>query len=265
MIHRLLCITFACTFAFTAVAQPPQDTVFNQTDKDGLKQGYWKKTYPNGNPVYIGYFVDGKPQGELKRFYEEGEVKAVLKFGDIPATAEAKLFYPNGELAAEGMYKQQQRHGQWKFYSYYDQSLKAIENYEGGIKQGMSVSYYPTGQTAQELKWNNGIKDGAWKQYFDNGIIKLQAIFKNGKLHGDYRVYHSNGKTYVEGQYNNGLMDGPWKYYDEKGELKIEAVYSNGKLIEGEELIEQEKEFFEMIEENEGKFTEPTIEDLMPM
>ena len=40
----------------------------NQTDKQGLKQGFWIKKYPNGNIMYQGYFIDDKPAKLMKRF-----------------------------------------------------------------------------------------------------------------------------------------------------------------------------------------------------
>lgn len=245
-------------------AQPQtSDTVFNQTDEQGQKQGFWKKEYENGKPVYIGYFKDGKPTGELKRFYENGEVKAIMNFKEESDTADATLYYQNGEKAAEGTYIGQKRHGEWRFYSYYDQTLKAIEHYNQGIKEDISKSFYSSGQVAQELKWQNDKENGAWKQYFESGLLKLQALFKDGNLHGDYMVYHPNGEKYVEGQYKNGLMEGDWIYYNEDGSVKAEITYQNGEPVKGQELLEQEQEFFEMIEENKGKYTEPTVEDVM--
>ena len=44
----------------------------NQSDTNGLRQGFWKKEYPNGGLIYKGNFKDGKPVGEWKRFYKGG-------------------------------------------------------------------------------------------------------------------------------------------------------------------------------------------------
>ncbi|NBC81834.1 MAG: hypothetical protein GVY19_00480 [Bacteroidetes bacterium] len=247
-------------------AQPElADTVFNQSNEKGQKTGYWKKTYPNGNPVYIGYFKQGKPVGKMTRYYDDGVKKAELTFLPDSNITKAILFYPNEEKAAEGNYINQKRHGEWRFFSYYDQTLKAIEHYNHGLKVGQSRSYYSSGQIAQELKWKEGKENGAWKQYFENGLLKLQALFRNGKLHGDYLVYHPNGQKYVQGQYQNGLMHGNWTYFNENGTTELEVTYENGKLVKGQELIEQNQEFFDMIEENKGQFTEPTVEDVLPM
>ena len=43
------------------------DTIFNQTDQNKLKQGFWKKSYPNGKVAYRGFFKDDKPRGVFKR------------------------------------------------------------------------------------------------------------------------------------------------------------------------------------------------------
>ncbi|GAH37310.1 unnamed protein product, partial [marine sediment metagenome] len=51
---------------FAQVPLSDKDTLLNQVDKNGLKQGYWKKYYDNGNIKYEGYFKNDKPTGELK-------------------------------------------------------------------------------------------------------------------------------------------------------------------------------------------------------
>ena len=52
-----------CLFALTINAQQ-----VNQTDKNGLKQGRWEKTYTNGAIRYQGQFRNDKPYGEFKYF-----------------------------------------------------------------------------------------------------------------------------------------------------------------------------------------------------
>ena len=54
------------------------DTVFNQTDKQGHKQGYWKVKYDNGPLKYSAFFKDDKPLGLMKRYFEDGTLKAVM-------------------------------------------------------------------------------------------------------------------------------------------------------------------------------------------
>ncbi|HOK52659.1 MAG TPA: hypothetical protein PLF75_12280, partial [Bacteroidales bacterium] len=56
------------------------DTLWNQTDARGWKQGYWRAYYDNGKLRYRGYFKDNQPLGEFRRYYESGGIMAVQNF-----------------------------------------------------------------------------------------------------------------------------------------------------------------------------------------
>ena len=99
------------------------DTVFNQTDQNGLKQGFWRKYHDNGTVMYEGFFVNDKPVGVFKRYYDDKAIQSVMDFKDDGKTASARIFYNNGLLAGEGLYVDQQKDGEWKYYSYYDTIL----------------------------------------------------------------------------------------------------------------------------------------------
>ena len=55
----------------TALSLQAQDSL-NQTDKAGLKQGLWRKHYPNGNIRYEGNFSNDQPEGEFRYYHESG-------------------------------------------------------------------------------------------------------------------------------------------------------------------------------------------------
>jgi antitoxin component YwqK of YwqJK toxin-antitoxin module len=48
----------------------------NHTDNNGLKQGFWKRNYPNGRAMYEGVFNNDKPVGEWRRYHENGGLKS---------------------------------------------------------------------------------------------------------------------------------------------------------------------------------------------
>ena len=100
----------------------------NQTDKQGLKQGFWIKKYPNGNIMYQGYFIDDKPAKLMKRFYENGEIKSTFLFYNNNKSCAAHIYYPDSLLMAMGTYKNGKRDSLWRFYS--DQGPMVLqENY----------------------------------------------------------------------------------------------------------------------------------------
>ena len=88
----LVSLVAAPEIAFLQTSSYENDTVFNNVDKNGLKQGHWKKYYPNGNLNYSGFFKDNKPVGILKRYFESGNLKAIMNFDNTGTFSETKLF-----------------------------------------------------------------------------------------------------------------------------------------------------------------------------
>jgi len=68
----------------------------------------------------------------------------------------------------------------------------------------------------------------------------------------------------ILGHYLDNKRHGNWTFFTEEGKKKFEILYKYGKAENEEELIKQNQEFFKMVEENMGKYEDPTIEDVMP-
>ena len=60
---------------------------------------------------------------------------------------------------------------------------------------------------------------GLYRDYYENGQIRTDAIYKNGALDGLYTFYHENGEIYVQVNYNKGDLDGLITFYDPNGKL----------------------------------------------
>ncbi|RKI83209.1 hypothetical protein D7V83_09095 [bacterium 0.1xD8-71] len=48
---------------------------------------------------------------------------------------------------------------------------------------------------------------------------------EDGLENGHWIDYHENGKIAAEGDYVNGKESGKWSYYDENGNLEEEEVF----------------------------------------
>ena len=56
-----------------------------------------------------------------------------------------------------------------------------------------------------------------FKEYYDNGELKVEVPLKNGLKHGTYREYHPNGSIKLKGKYRRDKQVGLWKAYDPDG------------------------------------------------
>lgn len=233
------------------------DTLFNQTDANGMKQGFWKATFDNGKLKYKGYFKNGKPLGFFVRYYEDGTRKAVMNYLEDGHTVDVSLYYQDDSLAAKGKYVDMKKEGAWLYYSFYNHALTCRESYSNGKKNGLSVKYYPSQVISEELEYHNDLKDGEWKQYYENGTLRLIAHYAKNNRDGEYKVYYPSGNKQVEGSFKNDKLEGKWIYYNDDGKPDLELVYVNGEVQNPEQLEERQKEMFKFIEESKGKYPEP--------
>jgi hypothetical protein len=58
-----------------------------------------------------------------------------------------------------------------------------------------------------------------YKEYYDNGELKLSVEIKDGLKEGTLKYYHENGEIKIRGEFENDEPVGKWKYYDEEGNL----------------------------------------------
>ena len=227
----------------------------NKVDKNGRKQGFWKKVYPNGVVAYEVYFKDDKPTGTHKRYHENGKLMAKLFFDKNGEWADAELFNDKQELVAKGKYQNKQRQGQWLFFK---EDIKvAEESYISGKRNGVSKSFYKNGKVSEEKNWENDIENGVWRQYYLNGKLKLETRIDKGVRNSVYYTYHSNGQIEIKGRYKKDHMDGEWIYYDNKGGEIHRIAYDMGKTDQRDELNKKQNEALKKLEENKGRLKDP--------
>ncbi|RMG80769.1 MAG: hypothetical protein D6707_05880, partial [Bacteroidetes bacterium] len=95
------CIFLICVLP--GKAQYDTSTV-NFTDKNGLRQGYWVKKYPDGKKYIEGTFKDGKRTGIFRQYHENGVLAARLIYSLNHDTVKAEFFHENGNIMSKGIY-----------------------------------------------------------------------------------------------------------------------------------------------------------------
>ena len=61
------------------------------------------------------------------------------------------------------------------------------------------------------------LDDKTFKEYYENGALKIEVPLKDGLKHGTYREYHTNGNIKLKGKYRRDKQVGLWKAYDRDG------------------------------------------------
>jgi antitoxin component YwqK of YwqJK toxin-antitoxin module len=95
---------------------------------------------------------------------------------------------------------------------------------------GKYKEYYPNGQVFVEGLYRRGRQDGEWMFYFDNGKLNRKAKYDNGKPDGPREIFRADGTLAAKRGFADGLRDGEWITYDATGKFPlVEEHYVQGK------------------------------------
>ncbi|MDD4646205.1 MAG: hypothetical protein PHY99_09490 [Bacteroidales bacterium] len=254
--------------------------------KDGKPEGKW-----------ISYHINGKIKSEGSR--RNFQLDSTWKFYDEKGFITDEINYLNGKRSGyhikyqiinkdsaptsavlfKELYLDNQKQGLSTYYNNKGE-IERITRYKDGKKQGLSREYIG-GIVRIVYKYHNdflidrefinqtdarGLKQGVWREYFDNDNIRIEENYKNGVLNGYYREYNQSGKLLTSIFYENGkpvesnsddeiiaeiknqydsqgnliasgsfIKDMPVgthrKYSDDKSKVKIEEYNNSGQVI----------------------------------
>lgn len=197
----------------------------NRKDKDGLRQGRWKVFYPSGIVQLDGVYRNDKKNGYFKEYDENGQLLSVKKFVNDTEEKEAP------ELTSLSI----------KTDYYPDGKVKTVASYNGEVPQGVRREYDETGKITAGYVFHKGsmvgegiideegIKDGPWKEYYDDGTLRSAGSYDKGNRIGEWKFYYENGKIEEQGRYNKkGNPDGTWQWYYDDGTLRREESFIAG-------------------------------------
>jgi len=99
----------------------------------------------------------------------------------------------------------------------------------------VSRTFTPDKAVVEMIQYKNGLRDGAWEQYYSDGKIKIRGTFVNDENAGTFQAFSPEGQLMISGQYADGHRDGIWTTWDDKGKLLKKEYYKEGKLQKTEE------------------------------
>jgi antitoxin component YwqK of YwqJK toxin-antitoxin module len=121
-----------------------------------------------------------------------------------------------------------------------------------GLKQGLFKDFYDNDQAKTEGNYKDDKKDGIFKEYSMDGRVIKKEEYRNGELlvaqkkeedkFEVKRQYYETGATKIVGTYKKGVPEGVFRQYDEKGNLAGTKVYHAGKVLREGKMDEQGRE-----------------------
>ena len=178
--------TVTFLFFFSSLFSQVADTVFNQKDSRGLKQGVWKNTW-----------------------IETGHLASIETYKDDVRNGFCKYYYENGVLQSTGYFRGNSVDGEFRSY-YKSGILYEIKNYEDNVRNGWTIYYDTLGRFASEALWKNGRAFGLFKEYEAGKLIDSAFAFES---------YNTEMDFLIRQEYNDSKMKNlrtEYFYSDEK-------------------------------------------------
>lgn len=208
--------------------------------KNGKPDGYWKT-----------YYVTGiiKSEGKRTNFLLDSTWNFYNQTGDLVEIINYQLGKRSG-YTIKYSYDNPNFPGQ--------QSIISRELYINDKREGSSYYYYKTGELKEEINFSNGKKEGysreynkdsviiTLKQYNDNYLVSRERINRTdaeGLKQGTYKTFFDDGTVKKEINYLDDQLHGYFREYDEGGKLMQTFRYERGVVVE--EIDEEAKEIID--------------------
>ena len=202
------------------------------TTVDSLYHGEYKKYHSNGVLEHERTYENGKGLNNFKFYKENGKLEYdheksenslinklhsfIFKRNKEKENLEEKetyiwRSYTEGASPQDLIYKEIEDRK--------NEIIKSLEKEEAGLENGKVISH--------EKNKENKELDNIYKEYYDNGSLKLEYENRISK------EYHQDGKLKSSKEYDENLeADGTWKFYEKDGSVNRMEVYAGGELLE---------------------------------
>jgi len=94
--------------------------------------------------------------------------------------------------------------------------------------------YYSNGQIISVIKYN------IMTTFYKSGKIKAEGPYKNGMMEGEWKFYKEDGRLWQIGHLKKSNKEGLWTKFDEDKNVIYKKVYINGHTSKDwkEEIVE---------------------------
>lgn len=223
---------------------------------NGKRDGVWRRYWSNGNVRHEETYQNGMDRGRYRYYWENGALSSEGFYWDgMDVSLETYYQYAIEEAVTDKdisaleleMQKIQNEYlsDTSRLFEFHDDllyynnvlftgvySLHDKEfAYVDGYKHGRSIYYYTSrekGDVYADENWKNGLKDGQWKIYGDDGVLWNIESWKDGKKDGIWESYFSEDSLKFIQNWSNGEQDGLTIYYNNNQTIWREIYFIDG-------------------------------------
>jgi antitoxin component YwqK of YwqJK toxin-antitoxin module len=201
---------------------------------DIIPNGYNKFYFPSGELSSEGSLRDGKPDGFWKTYFENGKIKSEGNRLDYLLDGKWKFYTEEGIISNTINYQSDKKNGFSEEFDE-EGILYKKSYFIDDIKDSIETTYYTNGAIHTEINFVDGLEDGIAFEYASNdgriitiwkykkGYLrsteKINRFDKADRKQGKWKVYYNDGIIRSDGYYKDGKKNGVFKEYDTKGSL----------------------------------------------
>jgi antitoxin component YwqK of YwqJK toxin-antitoxin module len=100
-----------------------------------------------------------------------------------------------------------------------------------GLPEGLWMEWYENGVPRYMATWQGGRGEGVWTYFHATGEIRERVLVTGDVYDGPVEGWHANGQKAFEGHNRANQKDGRWRYWDEAGRMTKVDVYRDGTLL----------------------------------
>jgi uncharacterized protein len=185
-----------------------------------------------GQVKFEGNYVKGAYNGRLILRYDTGKLHYEMEVNNGVPHGTRRDYAPNGTLTGEFHYID--GYNKWHYIAYDTQGrILSSGTYSGKevVKSlGPIQVYHPNGKLRQKGTWDGSKWVDTMQEFDENGILKIETIFKKDSSEKTIKKYYPTGELKEEGLSNGRDWIGTYKYYYKNGALWLETPYQNGRM-----------------------------------
>lgn len=98
--------------------------------------------------------------------------------------------------------------------------------------ESLEQLFYENGDLKVQRFYVNGKKNGKYNYWYKNGQKMEQVFYENGKFEGEFRCWYRNGQISDREFFRNGNVQGEYKYWYSNGYLDWRWYMKDGTAID---------------------------------
>lgn len=205
---------------------------------------YTRLFYPTGEKSSEGFLVGGRPDGWWKSYDRQGNLISEGNRKDFLLDGEWTFYGAGGQKQMTMTYRAGRKQGLQTVYS---PEGRTVSHWRSDTLVGLSCTFDRQGRLTASVPHEDGLRHGLAKEYDTTGLVtavtryyrgvgsrreRVNRTDAEGNKQGSWKYFYDNGLLKTEGTYFNGKRHGFFKYYDENGHFVRVEKYEYGTLAE---------------------------------